>query len=212
MERHQTPRKRESERDGERERERRGGLARFESSLKGGLHLSLSRTEVDGRKIDPLRVILLSFPLGFTKEERNRFRIRKAPSPPVLMPLPSPWNLFYIYFMIIALARSKDSMASRSSMPRARARVIVSKLLRHSTPCLLFVIETLVLFESACSRHISRRKQGNIGELFYFEEFVSSFRNVICDKKISYCIINEISNPKHVQICIIRNSLVSYLL
>lgn len=112
--------------------------------------------------------------------------------------------------MIIAF--SKDSMASRSSMPRARARVIVSKLLRHSTPCLLFVIETLVLFESACSRHISRRKQGNIGELFYFEEFVSSFRNVICDKKISYCIINEISNPKHVQICIIRNSLVSYLL
>lgn len=126
MERHQTPRKRKRKR--RRERERRGGLARFESSLKGGLHLSLSRTEVDGRKIDPLRVILLSFPLGFTKEERNRFRIRKAPSPPVLMPLPSPWNLFYIYFMIIALARSKDSMASRSSMPRARARVIVSKL------------------------------------------------------------------------------------
>ena len=211
MERHQTPRKRKRKR--RRERERRGGLARFESSLKGGLHLSLSRTEVDGRKIDPLRVILLFFPLSFTKEERNRFRVRKAPPPPLLMPPPpSPWNLFYIYFMIIALARSKDSMASRSSMPRARARVIVSKLLRHSTPCLLFVIETLVLFESACSRHISRRKQGNIGELFYFEEFVSSFRNVICDKKISYCIINEISNPKHVQICIIRNSLVSYLL
>lgn len=210
MERHQTPRKRKRKR--RRERERRGGLARFESSLKGGLHLSLSRTEVDGRKIDPLRVILLSFPLGFTKEERNRFRVRKAPPPPVLMPPPpSPWNLFYIYFMIIAF--SKDSMASRSSMPRARARVIVSKLLRHSTPCLVFVIETLVvLFESARSRHISRRKQGNIGELFYFEEFVSSFRNVICDKKISYCIINEISNPKHVQICIIRNSLVSYLL
>ena len=209
MERHQTPRKRKRKR--RRERERRGGLARFESSLKGGLHLSLSRTEVDGRKIDPLRVILLSFPLSFTKEERNRFRVRKAPPPPVLMPPPpSPWNLFYIYFMIIAF--SKDSMASRSSMPRARARVIVSKLLRHSTPCLVFVIETLVvLFESARSRHISRRKQGNIGELFYFEKFVSSFRNVICDKKISYCIINEISNPKHVQICIIRNSLVSYL-
>lgn len=30
--------------------------------------------------------------------------------------------------MIIALARSKDSMASRSSMPRPRACVIVSKL------------------------------------------------------------------------------------
>ena len=44
-------------------------MVRFESLLKGGLHLSLSRTEVDGRKIDPLRVILLSFPLGFTKGE-----------------------------------------------------------------------------------------------------------------------------------------------
>lgn len=57
MERHQTPRK------------KRRRVVRFESLLKGGLHLSLSRTEVDGRKIDPLRVILLSFPLGFTKGE-----------------------------------------------------------------------------------------------------------------------------------------------
>lgn len=49
------------------------GTSLRESSLKAGLHSSLSRTEVDGRRIDPLRVILLSlcrFCLSETKDEK----------------------------------------------------------------------------------------------------------------------------------------------
>lgn len=69
--------------------------------------------------------------------------------------------------MIIALARSKDSMTSRSSMPRARACVIVSKLEAFNPLSGFRYRDAHRLVHG-----ISRRKQGNIGELFYFEQLV----------------------------------------